>query len=612
MRDRARTAAELTRERPAPLSGALTEAEREARRFDLEELGAAIDAALGSDEEIPALELLHWATALEVSDEACGPACERRLMFLYDGLALLHAGYFRFSAGAPGEASARYDGMLARAPGLARWAIGRVLAQSDDPTTVSIALQRLAARARDDEGDLTDARRYLEWALSIAPSDPARAALGATCYRLGDLSCGDRALSELEGSPERATIERLRDAARAAAAPATGLEALLRRADALVILQRDDEAIALYEQLAEQHPDDARPLVGRAQVVFFDPAGLLDPSVHGLAAGPYLDRASRLSHREGRYYELATLVWGRRVLSVAMGSDASWTPADLVGQLAEIVAGFREIDAPTAAAVDLYGRLTLRRVGTDLVEAPTLAEGLALVARHPDSPHLRRLSLLLTVSGGARPTEDAFVALPGDDGTLARVRVAAAIQWDDPALMGDVELAGEAGAIALSLRARHGAASWQDVAERFRSALSEASDGGSRIANGHGVAVFWSGDPTAARDLFGRLPGPAPALNLLATTDASLRDDAWVEDVEALVASHDPGIACGAARLLATSGAGTRADIDAACARSGALPPRSGTLSSGVSVDFQFTLSARAGFGSHLAVGIQPWLLVAP
>jgi tetratricopeptide (TPR) repeat protein len=608
-RDQARTAAELSRDRPASLSDELPEATREGLRMDLHTLNAQIDRALASEESAPVLDLLGWAAALELSEPHCELECERRLLFLYDGLALMHASHFAFSTAAPTEANAMYDRMLARSPALARWAMGRVLTATSDPATVGRVLERLAGRERDD-GHLERARYYLEWALATAPSAAAHAALGSICYRLGDLSCGDTELSALDGSAEAESIARLRDAARVAQAPATGIEAQLARAEAMAVLHRDMDAIALLEQLAEEYPDDARPLVARAQMVFLELANLRDPVAGGLRAAPYLERAAHLSHREARYYELATLVWARRVLSE--GSPARH--AKLASQLKEIVTGFRKVDPATAGAVDLYGRTTLGWIGVDGVTAPTLADGLALRARHPDNVHLFRVSLLLAAAGVGRPSAEVFVGFDQERDTTTLVRVAVALQWDDPTLLGETPAGGELGAIVLALRAHHGLAAWPEVAEAYRT-LAERADPASadRLRNGLAVALWEAGDHAGARALLEQLAGPAAELNSLATLDADERDATWRERLEVLRAGDDPGIACGAARLLRMAGASSDADAHAACARPGTgLPERDGTISSGSTFQFEFGLSSRIGFRSRLEVQLEPWQLIAP
>jgi len=611
-RDLARTAADLERDRPAPLSDDLPEATHAGLRMELDPLNAEIDRALATSETVPVLDILSLAVALEVSDPSCAFECERRLFLLYDGLALMYSNHFAFSASsAATEEAAMYDRMLARTPALARWAIGRVLSGTEDPAIVSLALQRLAGRERD-ERHLERARHYLEWALAIEPSVSRHAALGGICYRLGDLSCGDRELDALAGDPEAESIERLRDAARAAAAPATSIEALLDRAAALVILQQQDDAIALYERLAREHPHDARPHVGRAQIAFLDLASLRDPIGAGLRAGAHLDRAAHLSHREARYYELAMLVWGRRVLSAATQGILQASLEDLATRLDEIVIGFDPIDPATASAFDIYGRTLLRMVGETGAAGPSLAGALAARDRHPESGHLHRLSWLLAAAGDERPSAEDFGRFAGEDEVLVLAQVAAALRWRDPALLPGTLPDGEVGALALALRARHRLAPWSAVADRYR-ALLENADAASadRLRDGLAVALWWAGGRDAAHALFASLRGPAPELNRLAIADASARDTEWLERLQALRSGDDEGIACGAARVLQAADGDGDGDAPAEC-RSTGPADRGGTMSSGSSFDFEFILSSQTGFDSSLEVVLAPWLLVAP
>ena len=611
VRDLARTAADLERERPAPLAEELLEGERAAMRTDVEALNARIDRAIESRARVEAFDLLRWAVALEVSDPSCAFECERRLLYLYDALASLHTNHFAFSTSAQNDETALYDRMLARTAGRARWAIGRVLSGTRDKAIVSLTLQRLAGRERD-EGHLERARYYLEWSLAIEPSAARHAALGGLCYRLGDLACGDRELHALAGDSETASLERLRNAARAAVAPGTTIDALLGRAEALAILQRDDEAIALYERLAHDHPDDARPHVGRAQMVFLDIANLGDPIAGGLRAGLHLDRAAHLRHREARYYELATIVWGRRLFAAESLVQAS--REDLTTRLAEIVTGFRAIDPATASAVELFGKMTLAWSGDSEVTVPSRADVLTLRNRYPQSAHLYRLSLLLAIAGEQRPAAEAFGRFPGEAGALERAQIVAALGWEDPALLPGELPNDEAGAVALALRARHGLAPWAEVADRYRALLEHADAGSSpRLRDGLAVALWWAGDRDGARAVFAELTGPAPELNSLATADASARDAAWLRRLETLRSVDDSGIACGAARLLRAAGALADAETRAACQDpNAALLERSGIMSSGLTFNFAFSFSSRTGFESSFVTRVEPWLLVSP
>lgn len=611
MRDQARTAADLSAERPPLLSAELSEAEREGLRTDLHALNEQIDDAVASEGSTDSMQVLRLAVALEVSAEPCDAACERRLFHLYEGLALAQTWGFSFSVIEPTEENAVYDRMIARSPALSRWAIGRVLSVATDRETVALALSRLAQRELAD-GELERAREALAWSLSVQPDASVRARLAGLCYRLGDLGCGDAELRALAGTEHVAEVERRRDAARVVARPATSIEAQLARAEALVTLGSDDDASALYGQLALEHPDDARPHVGLARMTFFSPRNLSDP-LAWTRTGAHLDRAASLSHREATYYQLAILVWGSRVAVIGGGIDELGTAADAARRLEAIVTGMSEIDPATATAIDLYGRSALGHIPASGVSRPTVAEAIAARQRHPESEHVRRTALLVVLFAGSRPTEAAFASTLEDEETMRRARVVSAITWNDPALLGDRLAAGEAGAVALALRAHHGETPWAEVAESYR-ALEDAADEGSleRIRNGMAVALWQSGDHETARATFAGLTGPAATLNVLATTEPSARDSAWRERLDALRAVDDPGIACAAARAL-RDGAPAASEPLVECAPSdGARPERTGASSTGSGVDFAFRLRSPGGFSSELTIRIEPWLLVVP
>lgn len=77
-----------------------------------------------------------------------------------------------------------------------------------------------------------------------------------------------------------------------------GFEMLLKKGNALILLDRPDLAEPLFHDLHSRHPDDARPFTGFARLAYQRTGKLL-------SSRPYIERAAKLSGKDRFFYELA-------------------------------------------------------------------------------------------------------------------------------------------------------------------------------------------------------------------------------------------------------------------------------------------------------------------
>ncbi|WP_291330108.1 cyclic nucleotide-binding protein [Desulfovibrio sp. UCD-KL4C] len=88
-------------------------------------------------------------------------------------------------------------------------------------------------------------------------------------------------------------------------------ELQLEKGNALILLNRPDLAEPLFHRLHEQNPDDARPFTGFGRLAFQRTGNLY-------SARPYIERASKLNHRDRFFYELALAYTLRRITGEAL------------------------------------------------------------------------------------------------------------------------------------------------------------------------------------------------------------------------------------------------------------------------------------------------------
>ncbi|WP_031481602.1 BamA/TamA family outer membrane protein [Maridesulfovibrio frigidus] len=90
-----------------------------------------------------------------------------------------------------------------------------------------------------------------------------------------------------------------------------GFEQQLKKGDALILLDRPDLAEPLFHRLHEEYPDDARPFTGFGRLAFQRTGNLY-------SARPYIERGSKLPHRDRFFYELALAYTLKRITGEAL------------------------------------------------------------------------------------------------------------------------------------------------------------------------------------------------------------------------------------------------------------------------------------------------------
>lgn len=88
-------------------------------------------------------------------------------------------------------------------------------------------------------------------------------------------------------------------------------EMLLKKGNALILLDRPDLAEPLFHELHGSHPDDARPFTGFARLAFQRTGTLL-------SVRPYIERAEHLSGKDRFFYELALAYKLERITKEAL------------------------------------------------------------------------------------------------------------------------------------------------------------------------------------------------------------------------------------------------------------------------------------------------------
>lgn len=325
------------------LASAPSALRRALQNADANPIRELLDAARDEGRNLDSQQLVIALLMLEAhNQDRCDVACLSYLELVYRLLALIAdtrfhdtLRWFESWIGSIDPASVEAQHHLAflrdifdRAGERHDWVVARILRSNADEHARGVAVMGLAQRARSS-GEHTRARQLFGLALPML-GDQAKVAdvsnLARACYVVLDFGCGDDALARLEGMAESAQqvtqVRSARTAARTVARNTPGLSGQLARAAALVTLRRDEEAVQLYEEIAEDHPDDARPHVGLAELVFQRQGmHLFTPTDAGMAANEaiqaHLRNASTRTHREEAYYGLFTVSWNFRVLAHA-------------------------------------------------------------------------------------------------------------------------------------------------------------------------------------------------------------------------------------------------------------------------------------------------------
>lgn len=92
-------------------------------------------------------------------------------------------------------------------------------------------------------------------------------------------------------------------------------ELQLEKGDALILLNRPDLAEPLFHSLHEENPADARPFTGLGRLAFQRTGNLY-------STRPYIERASKLNHRDRFFYELALAYTLKRITGEALPTIA--------------------------------------------------------------------------------------------------------------------------------------------------------------------------------------------------------------------------------------------------------------------------------------------------
>lgn len=123
----------------------------------------------------------------------------------------------------------------------------------------------------------------------------------------------------------------------------------LKKGDALILLNRPDLAEPLFHELHSKHPDDARPFTGSARLAFQRTGNLL-------SSRPYIERASRLLHKDRFFYEVALAYKLERIVKEALptihrdgrNSEEASVTRLLLPQTADYANGFEKFNKPQA------------------------------------------------------------------------------------------------------------------------------------------------------------------------------------------------------------------------------------------------------------------------
>lgn len=645
------------------LTNAPTGVRRALRSADANPIRALLDEARREGRNLDSQQLLISLLVMEAqSEDECDEACLSTLELLYRMLALVADTGFQetltwfepWIASIDDEGARegrRYVAFLRdvfdRAGERHDWVAARILRSSAAEHVRGEAVIGLAQRARSNRQHAR-ARQLFGIALPML-GEHADAAdvsnLARACYVVLDFACGDEARTRLRAMPESTdSLTRLdseRDAARTVAREARGLEERLARAKALVVLQRDEDAIELYDELADAHPDDARPHVGLAELVFQRQAmRFFVPNEAGIAANEtmhaHLREASTRSHREVAYYGLSTVSWNFRVLARATragleraSSNASsnaplFDSATVDGfrrELHTFCDDFRTFDPGSAMAFRAIGELQLAAMsrasnderGVATLVAPLVDRIRTQLDATPDNVAIYRTAIM-----AAMLTHDesfithALAATPPaspheEPTTVARSRASLLIglRSRDPA-----RFIGESGDPETDALVRWASTDDPSALERL---LEHAEpDARARILNNIAVALHRVGD-ARARELLARAEHADGwdilRYNTLALTPTAERDDAWVDALEGLVTprSHS-AVRLQAARLLSSHTGSAHASLaEARSALQRDRVPEQAAFVDGYQVGIGYT--ANEGITSSGKTPL-PWLLV--
>lgn len=442
--------------------------------------------------------------------------------------------------------------MFPRAGPLHRRTAAQFLRRHQDHPEVPRVLGRLA----DDE------LRREHYAEAVKLRELALARLGdralggdhidraQTCYRALALACGDAALQQARGSSRMddaraamAFAKRIDEATKMGAqarrllaiGPDAALTEQFERGHLLLLLQRFDEAGALYERLRLAHPDDARPHAGLAKLA-------IQRAADFQVAAAQIDLGKQLQHQDRDFYEVALGTIGMRFLYEALPAVAQGGRKfeDLVPpmltDLHRFSQGLRATDPPRAGVIEMIESfitaITPALQTKDLALATpslraTLTRALALAQQFPESPDARRMVYLTANFSGDLKAALAAVRdpLPPALAQNLPLRRSQAQTWLDLALAWEADdqlpeleaslaaLPDEEGersrqemyaaVLALRLRRTQDRSAGEQAAALYTALASEGPSEARVVAlTNLGVVRLWLGDPLAATQRF--------------------------------------------------------------------------------------------------------------
>ncbi|MBI5490408.1 MAG: hypothetical protein HY905_23935 [Deltaproteobacteria bacterium] len=412
------------------------------------------------------------------------------------------------------------------------------------PPDLALEALRHLADAAGDAGNWHEGLALQREIVRRAPENVDDAyELAVTAYRAGRVEDGDQAAADADAlcgtdcDRRPASLERYAAAARVLEqGAADDPEARLALAAALEAVARNSEAKDLYETVASELPDDARPLTGLARLAMTE---ALDVA----AALPLLESAGP-DHRDADYYELLVACRAMTAFYVILPqlAQAPERAAELLGptlaSVHEAAAAYLEFQPARASVVLLLLEAVEQGMeGSSGLESDELVgralqavaeRALDAAARFPDSPEVARLVVATALF--APTADEAFAALERPlPAELARdldtaVRRAALflhgiLRWNEPgradaarALIDDIPAEGLGVSWATLLRADLAAASWrlgagataEEARDAYLAAIADESlpaEQRARALNNLGVVLAALGDPAAAERL---------------------------------------------------------------------------------------------------------------
>lgn len=347
---------------------------------------------------------------------------------------------------------------LARLPALHRRMAARMMRETPDSPDLPDVMDRVASASASDPELVVALRKHAMGLRGRSATAVHHRELAMACYADLDLACGDAALEQARRQADAkdqdfakklAEADRHRVAASRvlALAESKSVDEQLERAALLIQLGRSRAAGEAYGAIRQQHPGDARALVGQIDAQ-------LRETLDFNAAFETLDAApAALDHRDDKYFELAIGVRATRLMYVVLPQAAS---GGVDAALSAVLPGLEPVrrDVAELAARGNDKGVVLQFLlgfGDGIVPAARTMDVAAMFGRAhtmlPDVVELRRkvpksryaFDLLLAAAQFSPDRKAALTAVatppPIEDATLAMrsamTRVALAITFDE-------------------------------------------------------------------------------------------------------------------------------------------------------------------------------------